>query len=95
MKTIEQNQHRLLLRFQKSLWGILLISITLIPFGLFLCLLGLVLQRANYPGIIAVVSGCVMVAISLYTIIEDTEITTYSRLRVGEVQKYPTLTLPL
>ncbi|MBE8988140.1 hypothetical protein [Nostoc sp. LEGE 12450] len=78
MKIIEQNQHRLLLRFQKSLWGVLLISITLIPFGLFLCLLGLVLQRADYPGIIAVVSGCVMIAISLYTIIEDTEITTYT-----------------
>ncbi|PHM07522.1 hypothetical protein [Nostoc sp. 'Peltigera malacea cyanobiont' DB3992] len=78
MKIIEQNQHRLLLRFQKSLWGVLLIGITLIPFGLFLCLLGFVLQRTDYPGIIAVVSGCVMVAISLYTIIKDTEITTYT-----------------
>lgn len=78
MKIIEQNQHRLLLRLQKSLWGVLLISITLIPFGLFLCLLGLVLQRVDYPGIIAVVSGCVMFTISLYTIIKDIEITTYT-----------------
>ncbi|AVH72091.1 hypothetical protein [Nostoc sp. 'Lobaria pulmonaria (5183) cyanobiont'] len=75
---IEQNQHRLLWRFQKSLWGVLLISITLIPFSLFLCLLGLVLQRADYPGIIAVVSGCVILGIVLYTIINDTEITTYT-----------------
>lgn len=66
------------MHFQKSLWGVLLICIILIPFGLFLCLLGFVLQRADYPGIIAVVSGFIIVAISLYTIIEDTETTTYT-----------------
>ncbi|MFQ4145847.1 hypothetical protein [Chlorogloeopsis sp. ULAP02] len=79
MTIVEQNQDRLTLRFQKSLWSVLLISITLIYFGLFLDLLGLALQRVNYhPGIIAVVSGCVMVAGGLYTIITDTEITTYT-----------------
>ncbi|MEJ1934133.1 hypothetical protein WDZ92_28385 [Nostoc sp. NIES-2111] len=78
MKIIEQSQHRLILRSQKSLWFPLLVSLTFIPFGLFLCFLGLALQRANYPGIIGVVSGCVIVVGGLYTIITDTEITTYT-----------------
>jgi tetratricopeptide (TPR) repeat protein len=79
MKIIEKTQHRCILRWQKSLWCALLINIIFIPFGSLICWLGFLFLRANYPSaIIAVVSGLVIFLGGIYTIIVDTEITTYT-----------------
>jgi tetratricopeptide (TPR) repeat protein len=79
MKIIEKTQQRCILRWQKSLWCALLINIIFIPFGSLICWLGFLFLYANYPsGIIAVVSGSVIILAGLYTIIVDAEINTYT-----------------
>lgn len=79
MKIIEKNQDRCVLHYQKSLWYTLLISIIFLPFGSLIFLLGFLFLRANYPaGIIALVSGLVIILGGIYTIIVDTKVTTYT-----------------
>ncbi len=77
MNLVEQSQNRLILGYQKSFLRALAIGITFIPFGLSLGLLGLALLREYNAGIIALLSGCVIIAGGIYTIIVDTEVNTY------------------
>ncbi len=78
MKVIEQNQDRLILQSSNSFWGLLLGGVAAVIVGLFFFLIGLVIQKSNNAGIIALGIGSAIIFSVPYFAINFSTVNTFT-----------------